>query len=64
MQVILSVEGSALTDVSFDQLLSDSCLWTWIDYIIMWVNNSGPIAMHEPYKSMQKHLWCKEGAAK
>ena len=39
MQVLLSVEESALTDVNFY-----SGSYTW-------VNNSGSIAMHEPYKS-------------
>ena len=39
------MEESALTDVSSDQLLPG--------YLAsyMWVNNSGPIAMHEFYKS-------------
>ena len=42
MQVVLSVKESAVTDVSSDQLVL-------VRY--MWVNNSGPIAMHEPHKS-------------
>ena len=46
MQVVLSVEECALTDVPSDQLLLGS---------YMWVNNSGPIVMHEPYKSDIPH---------
>ena len=42
MQVVLSVEESALTDVCFDQHLPGSCIC---------FNNSGPIAIHELYKT-------------
>ena len=44
LQVLLSVEESTLTDVAIFWLTSE-----WGSY--MWVNNSEPIAMHEPYKS-------------
>ena len=40
------MEGSALTDVLPDQLLLG-----YIAIAILWLNNSGPIAIHEPYKS-------------
>ena len=45
MQVVKSVKESAQTDVSTDQIYWASC------------NDSGPIAMHEPYKS--NDILCK-----
>ena len=50
MQDLLSVEESALTDVSSDQFLLGR---------YMWVINSGPMAMHEPYKSKSDDILCK-----
>ena len=46
MQIVLSVEEGALTDVSSDQLLQGTYTW---------VNISGSIAMHEPYKVIISH---------